>query len=115
MKSSKTNSLQRLLSFLLIAILLVCVIGFAASGWQAEPSDEPDSGKVGDSTDNPDENKDGDDAQTNSPTDSDNQQDTQEPPAPKYYNKYTGLEISEEESAEMNYWVMLHTIIITCN
>ena len=24
-------------------------------------------------------------------------------------------EISEEESAEMNYWVMLHTIIITCN
>lgn len=97
MKSSKTNSLQKLLSFLLIAILIICVIGFAASGWQAENKNEPDSGNVGDTTDEPDENKDGNNTQTNSPTDSDNQQGTQESDTPKYYNKFTGLEITEKQ------------------
>ena len=97
MKSLKTNSLQRLLSFLLIAVLLICVIGFAASGWQAETEDEPDSGKVGDSTDKTDENTDGNNSQADLPSDSDNQQDLPENDPPKYYNKFTGLEITEQQ------------------
>ena len=99
MKSLKMNSLQRLLSFLLIAVLLVCVIGFAASGWQAETKDEPDSGKVGDSTDKTDENTDGDNSQTDSSNNSDNQQDSTENELIKYYNKITGLEVTEQHSA----------------
>lgn len=97
MKSLKTNSLQRLLSFLLIAVLLVCVIGFAASGWQAENKDEPDSGKVGDQTDKTDENTDGDNSETKQPTNSDTPQDSLENEPPKFFNKFTGLEISEQQ------------------
>ena len=92
MKSLKTNSLQRLLSFLLIAVLLVCVIGFAASGWQSETKDEPDSGKVDDSIDKTDENTDGN--QENS------DMDESETVILKYTDALTGYETTEEASRE---------------
>ena len=97
MKSFKMNSLQRLLSFLLLAVFLVLIIGFAASGWQAEPNNEPDSGNVGSSTDETDENTDGTNTPTNSPTTPEDQQQKPEITPQKYYNKYTGLEVSEQE------------------
>lgn len=93
----KSNSFKRLLSFLLIAVLIVCVIGFAASGWQTESKDEPDSGEVGDSTNKTDENTDGENEQTTPPTDSDNKQDVEVDNTPKYYNKFTGLEVTEQQ------------------
>ena len=96
MKSFKMNSLQRLLSFLLLAVLLVLIIGFAASGWQAESNNEPDSGNVGNITDETDENTDGTDTPTNSPSTPDDKEPETEITTPKYYNKYTGLEVSEQ-------------------
>ena len=119
MKSSKLNSLNRLLSFLLIAVLLVCTVGFAAGGLQSVPN-EPDSGENGIPTDKTDENTDGNNNENNPslnpPEDSDNSNDDNsnednttppqedltppEPPIeiPKYYNIATGLETTEEIS-----------------
>ena len=103
MKSSKMNSLHRLLSFILIAILLICTVSFAAKGWQST-NDDPDSGEVGDSNDKTDENIDG----STPPSDINNNQggdSTQTPnkapddsltELPKYTSPITGLEISEE-------------------
>lgn len=104
MKSLKMNGLQRLLSFVLIAVLLICIVGFAAGGWQSNPDNEPDSGNVGDKTDKTDENTDGDnsnDTEQNTPPANDTPDDTETPPVPeppKYYSTVTGLEITEEQS-----------------
>ncbi len=108
MKSSKTNSLYRLLSFVLIAILLISVVSFAAAGWNKSPEPEPDSGDInsGNKNDDADENTDGNpDNEVNPPPSEDNTENTPnqdtptEPPieAPKYYNTLTGLEITKEE------------------
>ena len=116
MKSSKLNSLNRLLTFLLIAALLVCTVGFAAGGLQPDPN-EPDSGENGPTTDKTDENKDGNndspsdpsiDKDDNNTTNQDNNNadnNIQEEPTPppieipkKFYNAATGLEVSEEIS-----------------
>jgi len=109
MKSLKMNSLQRLVAFVLITVLLLCVVGFAAGGWQSAPDNEPDSGDVGNNTDETDENTDGKNEQTDSknPTeDPDGIKDpidepTDEPTieVPKYYSSITGLEISAEQLA----------------
>ena len=115
MKSSKLNSLNRLLTFLLIAALLVCTVGFAAGGLQPD-SNEPDSGENGSETDKTDENKDGStdinppdssidkDNNDNSDTENNkenNNDETTQPPIEipeKFYNTATGLEVSEEIS-----------------
>lgn len=115
MKSSKLNSLNRLLTFLLIAALLVCTVGFAAGGLQPD-SNEPDSGENGSETDKTDENKDGStdinppdssidkDNSDNSDTENNkenNNDETTQPPIEipkKFYNAATGLEVSEEIS-----------------
>ncbi len=104
MKSSKPNSPQRLLSFVLIAILLICVVGFAAAGWNKSPETEPDISDVNsdNESDEADENKDGNQSNSdgNEETNQENS-DTEEPEKPeeppKYYSVVTGFEISEEE------------------
>ena len=53
MKSFKLNGPYRLISFFLIAVLLVCLVGFAANGWHEE-SIKPDSGEGGGIADEPD-------------------------------------------------------------
>ena len=108
MKSFKMNSLQKLVSFILIAVLLICTVGFAADGWQS-PNDEPDSDKVGDTTDKIDENTDGTTPPNTENTDSSTEDEEQEAPPedtapppiiePIYNNGITGLEISAEQSA----------------
>ena len=107
MKSFKMNSLQRLVSFILIAVLLICTVGFAANGWQST-NDDPDSGEVGDSTDKTDENTDGISPPSNNnsndnsggdSTQNPNENETPDEPVielPKYKSPITGLEISEE-------------------
>ena len=107
MKSFKMNSLQRLVSFILIAVLLICTVGFAANGWQST-NDDPDSGEVGDSTDKTDENTDGisppSDNNSNDNQDGDSTQNPGEDEIPdepvielpKYKSPITGLDISEE-------------------
>ncbi len=104
MKPFKMSSLSRLVSFVLIAVLLLCVVGFAAGGQQSTPNDEPDSGDVGDNNDETDENKDGvndnnEDNNEDSPNvDGENKIPDELPvELPKYYNTMTGLEISAEQ------------------
>ena len=98
MKSSKSNNLYRLVSFILIAVILLCSVGFAAANGEKNP----DSGKDDDKVNNTDENNDGtvndkvpDDNQNNN-----NNNNPEVPPDPKpvYTNPITGLEVSEEES-----------------
>lgn len=111
MKSFKMSSLQKLISFVLIAVLLICTVGFAADGWRS-PDDEPDSGNVGDTTGEADENKDGqtppntdpaDKPQEDLPDNTPDVPDVSEPapePTPVYKNAITGLEISAEQNAQ---------------
>ena len=109
MNTLKMSSLQKLTSFILIAVLLVCTVGFAANGWQSPQEDDPDSDKVGDQTDNVDENIDGNSPPQQDPTDTSgddiqkNPQDNEVTPAPSlpvYINPITGLEISAEQSTQ---------------
>ncbi len=115
MKSLKLNGLQRLLSFVLIAVLLICVVGFAAGGWQAPPDEEPDSGNVGNATDETDENKDGNNKQDDVDQ-GESGAETLDPPkddppieTPKYYSPITGLEISETQSQSVPIGFVLDT------
>lgn len=104
MKNLKLNGFYKFLSLLLIAILVVSAVGFAASGRESTPT-QPDSGDVGNSADETDENKDGNDNNTNSKPDEDNNttqdEDTTPPSTPEpeeiFLSKITGLKISEEE------------------
>jgi len=114
MKSFKMSSLQKLVSFVLIAVLLICTVGFAADGWRS-PNDEPDSGNVDDTTGEADENTDGDNPPNEEPTDPPTEDPTDvpstepepepitptpTPPAPVYTNTITGLEISAEQNSQ---------------
>lgn len=105
MKSFKTNGLSRLFSFVLIAVILVCTVGFAVGGLQSNNSlDSNNSGDVGNNTDNTDEDTDNKD-QINSTVDEDQDSsldETNKEPIiqpVKYYNTITGLEISENDTA----------------
>jgi hypothetical protein len=124
MKSFKMNGLNKLVSLILIAVVLICTVGFAAGGWQSDPNDEPDSGEVGDNTDKTDENKDGNNEQTdggeeNTPPADENpdnskpqlpSEDIKEPiiEPPKYYSSVTGLEITEEQLNSTPYGFVLN-------
>ena len=114
MKTLNVSSLQKLISFVLIAVLLICTVGFAADGWQS-PDDEPDSGKVDNTTGDADENKDGNSPPPSEPTDppekeppADDEPETPppteeppvEPPKQVYINGITGLEITAEQSTQ---------------
>ncbi len=97
MKSFKNSGIHRLLSFVLIAVLLICVVGFAVGGLQLNSDIDSDSGDIGDTTENTDENK---DLTDNNQTDDNSTLTPPEEPAEdieKYYNKITGLEISDAE------------------
>jgi len=96
MKSFKFDWPQRLIAFFLIAVLLICLVGFAANGWQ-DTDNEPDSGDVGGTTDNTDENTDGNTENTQPPQNDDSINTTppETTPPPKYFNPITGLEVTE--------------------
>ncbi len=96
MKMLKLNSLERLIAFVLITVLLLCVVGFAAGGRQSAPTNEPDSGEVGNNTDNTDENTDGNN-QSTSTTPPSNKDENSNPETNRYYNTLTGLEVSEQQ------------------
>lgn len=91
MKSSKNGGLLRSLSFLMIAVILIGTIGFAAGGLQSSPNDEPDSGKSDETVGDADENTDGNQEEL---------PELKEPEVyiPEYVNYLTGLEVSEAES-----------------
>ena len=96
MQSSKTNGFYKLVSFIVIAVLLLCLVGFAANGWQSPPNDEPESGENGDTSDKTDENKDGEDTPSGDEIISDKPADLEEDPVIVYHNTLTGLSVSKE-------------------
>ncbi len=119
MKSSKDSSLHKSISFVLIAILLVFVVGFAANGWNVDLK-EPENGENGDQTDKTDENTDGTDKpngdinnennnqtpDNNDNTDNENNEvlppvETPPEPDPVYINTITGLVCSKEQSEKV--------------
>ena len=82
MKSIKTSSLFRLAALLIIALIVVCMVGFAADDLDEKPKDPAQGDNAPDAV--PDEN-----TQTVTP----------EPPKPPEYTHYlTGLEISSEDA-----------------
>ena len=95
MKTTKKGAFNKFASFLLIAVLLICIVGFAASGWQSTQEIEPDSGENGDLADKTDENTDGNNSSEGAPTDGENQN---TPQYQIYINTLTGVEITEQES-----------------
>ncbi len=104
MKNLKLKGFYKFLSLLLIAILVVSAVGFAASGRETTPT-QPDSGNTGDTNGEADNNTDDENA-TNTPTqDKDNTATPDENKTPPiitepevvFYSKITGLKITEEE------------------
>lgn len=79
MKKLRAGSLPRLVAFLLIATLLLCLVGFSAGGWQSMSDSEEYSDKADGSNGEVDENKD------KSPTEI----------TPKYFDRLTGKEETE--------------------
>lgn len=95
MKSSKNGGLLRSLSFLMIAVILIGTIGFAAGGLQSDPNVEPDSGKSDkEQNGEADENTDGKEENNKVP------EEPEEPEIyiPEYVNYLTGLEVTEAVS-----------------
>lgn len=95
MKSLKKGAFNKLASFLLIAVLLICIVGFAASGWQSTQEIEPDSSENGDTADNTDENTDGNSSGEDNLVEEENQN---TPPKEEYINLITGGKVTEQES-----------------
>ena len=91
MNKKQNGNYGKLAAFFLVAVIFLCICGVAASGWQAEDPNEPDSGDVvPDEGDGADENTDG----TEKPSDT-----TPEIYLPKHVNPITGVECSAEEAA----------------
>lgn len=109
MKPLKLNSFYKFICFVLLVILIVSAVGFAADGWQIPNT--PDSGEIGNKTDDTDENKDGqvpsednnNEGENNQSDKNDTDNNTEQPPIipeePEviYTSTITGLEITEEE------------------
>ena len=54
MKSLKTSSLFRLAALLIIAIIVICMVGFVAQEWQDDKEKQPESGKTDENSGNTD-------------------------------------------------------------
>ena len=92
MKIAEKAGIARIISFILIATVLVCTIGLVVSGWQTEaPSKQPDSGDSAGDSANADENKDGKTNQDDK-TDGDNTKVNET----VFVNYLTGTAISDE-------------------
>ena len=109
MKPEKNAGGQRLLTFVLIAIVLILAVGFAVNGWQAPETPNDDENPPIDA-DNNDGQQNGN-GEDNANNNTDNSEDLGDgegsvlpndpaPPVieiPKYYNVITGLEIAESD------------------
>lgn len=101
MKNLKLKGFYKFLSLLLIAILVVSAVGFAASGRETTPTQPGSSNAVdtnGEADKNTDKNASGDTTQDNISTPDENKTPPIETePEVLFYSKISGLEITEEE------------------
>ncbi len=101
MKPLKLTGFHKFVCFVVIAVLVILIIGFAVNGRQANDT-LPDSGNVGNSTNDTEQNKDengNNNQQTNKPSDQDSNNSITTPPNTEnhiYINPLTGLQISGE-------------------
>jgi len=95
MKNTKLGSVQKLICFALIAVILILTAGIAVSGWQSENTEN--SGDNGDNTENADENIDTQIPPQN--TEPPVQEPVDEPQLPEYISYLTGLECTEQINA----------------
>ena len=90
MYKKQNGNYGKLAAFFLFAVIFLCICGVAASGWQTENPNEPDSGDVVPGEDDgADENKDGTET-PNTPT--------PDIYVPKYVNPITGVECDVDEA-----------------
>lgn len=109
MKTLSVN-LQRLCAFVLIAVVLVCAICIAVSGWQSDGTQPTTPGQ--DPTAPPDDTPAGDTATTPEP---DGDQDIQAPPPaeptvprePEFTSYLTGIATTEEATYEKPYAIVM--------
>ena len=108
MTPQKLTGFHKFVSFVLIAILVILVLGFAVNGWQKDEK-LPDSGDVGNRTDDTDEkdNLDGtnnennpsnNESLNNPNTEQENTQNNPQPPIEEpeiFINPITGTQVSE--------------------
>lgn len=96
MNKRRLSNRVRLIAFFLTATLLVCTFGFTADGWKIIKTNNKDLLSTDIPKPTPDINI------NNKPIDGDNQQpqvpDEPEIEIPKFYDRITGLECSEEQS-----------------
>lgn len=91
MNTTKVGSYGKLIAFFLVAIILLCTFGFAVEGWQPNKGGDASEGKL------PSGENTGTGGSVDAPTGT-LPDEPDVPPAPVYYDRLTGLEISEEES-----------------
>ena len=94
MKSLKMSGLTRLLSFLLIAVILISVVSIAVGGRQSTNENEAQDDELkNENVDNNDENNENN--VNNEQESASTENETNKEEQIKYYNKLTGLEVSE--------------------
>ena len=118
MEQLKLNGFSKFVAFLLIAVIIISVVVFAAKGNEA-PQNQPESGKVGTLSDKTDENKDGNDKNStddspppstdtgNGESDTPSDENGTVPEKPIILNKLTGLEIAESELTSTAFGVII--------
>lgn len=95
MNTTKTSSYGKLVAFFVIAVALVCVLGFAAGGWQTnDDNNRPDDGS--ENTPPPSDSMDNEEGPNLSGDGSNDIVDDSE--SPKHYNYLTGMETTEDEA-----------------
>ena len=85
MKTQMTGNYGRIIAFVLVAVILIGIFGFAAEGWQSNDQSMSDNGNIDGGSDETDENK-----------DENENTEPEGPYIPDYVNALTGLEVTEE-------------------
>lgn len=87
MKTEMTGNYGRIIAFVLVAVILIGIFGFAAEGWQSSDPNKSDNGNIDGESDETDENKDNTNNENSEP---------EGPYIPDYVNALTGLETTEQ-------------------
>lgn len=102
MNSFKLSSFQKFICLILIVVLVVFAVGFAAEGWQPPAEDIPNDGDENNNSNNNEENNDQQIPDTGNNDNSGNNNEgsnetPDEPEIPTYISVATGLQITEGE------------------
>ncbi len=100
MNSFKLNNFQKFACFVLIIILVICTVGFAADGWQLNLdifNNDDNTPEANDGNNNQTDDPDEDNNASNPPPELDTPTAPPEPQEPVFFSLSTGLQVSKEE------------------